>query len=155
MLSCGDLLRVEHEKAFVQLEEPDDRDGAEEDNLDESEEADEYCNIEFFSTVEDAVKELHSFSIQRCGSHSQALAISDACDENSTTVLDGARRVVKKLRTAKLLVEKGLSKVILDVTMRWGSTFDMLDCLLNLKSACIDLAGIILGFIFFPMLGMQ
>ena len=139
----------------MQLEESDDQDGAEEDNFDESEEADEDCNIEFFSTVEGAVKELHSFSIQRCSSHSLALAISDACAENSITVLDGARRVVKKLRTVKLLVQKGLSKVILDVTMRWGSTFDMLDCLLNLKSACIDPAGIILVFIFLPMFGLQ
>ena len=92
MLSCGGLLRVEHEEAFVQLEESDDHHKAEEDNLDESEETDEDYNIDFFSTVEDAVKELHSFSVQRCRSHSLSLAISDP-----TTVLDGARRVVKKL----------------------------------------------------------
>ena len=82
----------------------------------------------------------------RFGSYSLALAISDAFDENSTAVLDGARRVVKKLRTAnanKLLVQKGLPKAILDVTTRLGSTYDMLIRLLNSKSACIDLADII------------
>ena len=64
MLSCGDLLRVEHEEAFVQLEESDDQDKAEEANLDELERADEDCNIDFLaSTVDDTVKKLHLFSI--------------------------------------------------------------------------------------------
>ena len=91
-------------------------------NLDESHEADEDCIFDFFaSTVEDAVKELRSLLIQCCGSHSLALAISDACDENFTTVLDGAKRVVKKVRTAKVnksLAQKGSPKAILDETTR-------------------------------------
>ena len=96
--------------------------------------------------MEEPVEKLHSFSIQRFCSHSLALAFSDACDENSTAVLDSARQVVEKLQTAnvnKLLVQKGLPKAILDIVTRCGSTFDMLDRFLNLKSACIDLAGII------------
>ena len=94
-------------KLFVLLEESYNQDEAEEDNLDELEEANEDCNIDFICPVEDVVKELHSFSIQRCGSHFLALAISDACDENSIAVQDGAKQVVKKLQTAnvnKLLV---------------------------------------------------
>ena len=84
-------------KLFVLLEESYDQDEAEEDNLDESQEADEDCNIDFICPVEDVVvKELHSFSIQRCGSHFLALAISDACDENSIAVQDGAKQVSQK-----------------------------------------------------------
>ena len=40
--------RVEHEEAFVQLEESDDQDAAEKDDLCESEEADKNYNIDCF-----------------------------------------------------------------------------------------------------------
>ena len=138
MLSCGALLIAENEDAFLHLDLEDLSEEAEDDVM--------FDTGMIFGSVEEAVKELHSFSIQRCGSHSLALAIADSFDEYSITILENARRVVKKLRTAnvtKILVQKGLPKAILNVSTRWDSTFDMLDCLLKLKSACIELDGVI------------
>ena len=89
MLSCGALLRAENEDAFLHL------------NLEElSEEAEDEVMFDtgiIFGSVEETVKELHSFSIQRCGPHSLALAIANSYDEYSITILENARRVVKRI----------------------------------------------------------
>ena len=73
MLLCGALLRAENEDAFPQLDIQELSEEAEDDVM--------FDTGMIFGSVEEAVKELHSFSIQRCGSHSLALAIADSFDE--------------------------------------------------------------------------
>ena len=73
MLSCGALLRAENEDAFLHLDLEELSEEAEDDVM--------FDTGMIFGSVEEAVKELHSFSIQRCGSHSLALAIADSFDE--------------------------------------------------------------------------
>ena len=69
MLSCGALLRKENQDAFFKMTE---------------EEHDIFSN--FLSAIEEAVKEVHAFSVQCCSCHSLALAIADSYDGYSTAV---------------------------------------------------------------------
>lgn len=53
-----------------------------------------------------------------------------------------ARTLVKKCRTSgavRLLKAENLKMPVLDVATRWGSTYDMIDSLLELKSFCEEL----------------
>ena len=85
MLSCGALLRKENRDAFFKMTEEEEHD----------------IFSSFLSAIEDAVKEVHAFSVQRCSCHSLALAIADSYDEYSTAVIENARRVVKKAPNCK------------------------------------------------------
>ena len=133
MVKCGRLMYEEIEEALDhELEE--DRD-----------EQDFLWETKFDANVASAAKQfdMNIFNINRCGAHTLALAIEDALkrDEDSKKTLARERRVVKKLRTPNLMLklrERGAPKPIIDVTTRWGSTYDMLERLLVLKSIIHD-----------------
>ena len=90
-------------------------------------------------------------NIIRCGAHILALVIEDTLkqDEESKKKLNLARKVAKKMRTPNLMLklkERNALKPILDVPTRWGSSYDMLERLLVLKSIIRDFGSFIEDF---------
>ena len=78
-----------------------------------------------------------------CGAHTPALSIKDALkkDQVSKITLDIARKVAKKLRSPNLMLklrERGTLKPILDVPIRWRSTYEMIERLIILKPIILD-----------------
>ena len=88
----------------------------------------------------------YNFSIisMRCAAHTLQLAVNDVLKEtNFRNVLEKARKVVKKTRTQNLRLVFQREKhtlPILDCETRWGTTFLMLQSLINGKEFLIYLA---------------
>ena len=80
----------------------------------------------------------------RCAAHTLQLAVNDVLKEtNFRNVLEKARKVVKKTRTQNLRLVFQREKhtlPILDCETRWGTTFLMLQSLINGKEFLIYLA---------------
>lgn len=78
------------------------------------------------------------------------LAIEDALKNEPSIgkLISKARTIVKPLRTqtccekknTKNVEERKIQKPIIDCSTRWGSTFDMLKRLLELKEFCTEMA---------------
>lgn len=80
----------------------------------------------------------------RCVAHTLQLAIEDALQQETLVgkLILSARNVVKTLRTPTflyMLKKEKFKKPIIDCTTRWGSTFDMLSRLLQLKMFCREI----------------
>lgn len=77
----------------------------------------------------------------RCVAHTLQLAIEYALQQETLVgkLILSACNVVKTLRTPTFLYmwkKEKFKKPIIDCTTRWGSTFDMLSRLLQLKMFC-------------------
>ncbi|XP_067213908.1 uncharacterized protein [Linepithema humile] len=82
----------------------------------------------------------------RCAAHILQLVVDDVfknADKGISSLIQKARRLVKKLRTQTflyMLKKQNLKKPIIDCPTRWSSTVDMLERLLLLKDYCTELA---------------
>lgn len=84
--------------------------------------------------------------LQRCAAHTLQLAIRHGLKKHAgtTSVIAKARALAKKLRAPNMTASLKKKKVllpILDVETRWGSTFNMLKRLLQIKTIVQDYAA--------------
>lgn len=83
-------------------------------------------------------------SHMRCGAHTLQLAVRDGLKErNVATLLGKIRQMVTVARTPKIsaiLLKRANKMAILDQPTRWGSTYQMVDRLLELKPVLQDIA---------------
>ena len=81
----------------------------------------------------------------RCAAHTLQLAVFDGIKNSSAeTVIGRIRNVVKEGRTPKIseIIKKRTKKfLLLDMDTRWGSTFMMLDRLIELKAAVQEIGN--------------
>lgn len=79
----------------------------------------------------------------RCAAHGLQLAVKDAIVASShTEIIAKARSVVVAARTPRIrsiLVRMGKNHPIKDINTRWGSTYEMLDRLLDLKEPLVEI----------------
>ncbi|XP_018574395.1 uncharacterized protein LOC108913338 [Anoplophora glabripennis] len=80
----------------------------------------------------------------RCAAHTLQLAVENAMkqDEEVKNLILEARKIVKILRTQTyiyMLRKQKFKKPFIDCPTRWGSTFDMLNRLLELKEFCTEM----------------
>nr|XP_057906399.1 uncharacterized protein LOC131103824 [Doryrhamphus excisus] len=82
----------------------------------------------------------------RCGVHTLQLAVRDGLKQRGAhAVLEHARSVVKKLRAPNMvasLKKKGHLLPIIDVPTRWGSSYAMVNRLLELREVVQDYAAV-------------
>lgn len=91
--------------------------------------------------VTEAFDDNNIFTAIRCGYHTLQLAVTDslAMTKNIKETLSSASKLAKKLRTPsirKIFKSHKLKGAILECVTRWGSTYDMLERLLELKDFC-------------------
>ena len=79
----------------------------------------------------------------KCAAHTLQLAVKDAMTQcNCRELVQAARRVSVAARTPTInntLLKNNCKKAILDVPTRWGSSYEMVERLLELKSKLIDI----------------
>ena len=112
--------------------------------IDESQEMDEDAENEAMaSEFGDQDGHMH---LLRCAAHSLQLAVRDGVKghPSSTNIILKARVIAKKLRAPNMtasLKRKNALLPIIDVETRWGSTYMMINRLLQLKGIIQDYAA--------------
>ncbi|XP_039952562.1 uncharacterized protein LOC126765380 [Bactrocera neohumeralis] len=97
-------------------------------------------NEQMCEELENDFMKSSSVSLIRCAAHTLNLAVSDFL-KDIKDVRSKAKVVVKKLRTPtllNLLRTKKLRKPMLECVTRWGSTYNMLKSLLEVKDFCCE-----------------
>lgn len=123
------------------INEGRDRKTDEDQSESEDEENEDLSDVTFESLEKDASSHVAS---TRCAAHTLQLVVRDVIKAHSkvSEAVTAARNVVKKLRrpTLRSLVKQRFGKrPIIDVETRWMSTFDMLACLLSMRSLTDEL----------------
>lgn len=113
-----------------------------------SSDEEEFIEEEIDNSVEDAVNELsdiYKMYHMRCAVHTLQLAVRDGLKQRHASSLIGkVRRVAVAARAPKLddiLRRREGKGAILDQATRWGSTYQMIERILELKATLVDMAS--------------
>jgi len=111
------------------------------DSSDDETVLDDMINLAFLDYSQDTTT---TMSHMRCAAHTLQLAIRDGLKTNVVAVLiSKIRKVVTAARTPKIdaiLKRKANKGAILDQSTRWGSTYLMIERILEIKDTLVDIA---------------
>ena len=142
-----DMNTGEEEDSDSEPADDDEEEFEDDDNADELDDNVANMGNDFLSLSldDDAAGDI-SIAHMRCAAHTLALAVKDGIEERQTSrVIAKVRDIVKILRTPKIhekLKRKAKLTAIVDVETRWGSTYLMLNRVVELEEYIKEIADL-------------